>query len=419
MTRRTNSLSRKTIPWIVATIILVVGTIASYLLYSTCIIFRDDWTLEVRPFVATATIATLSHITISYYQNNRQLRLFPAIVFWVLLGLTAYTILSAIWSNHETSFSDYLFAGWHSLNTNKLEQVKVTLTAIGGIGGVSFLVIKYRQQDIAEKQYRNDEQERTNAEEIENNRKFEAEKAEADKKLVDAVQQLGDQSPQVRIAGVYALADVADTYGSEGYGIDYNKRVVEILCGYLRTDRLPRDKNGETHYPTKTGEYSLSADGPVESAILSIIADHLQRTPTTKNDTSNGTARPPWSFYRIDLHDATLTEQVYFTDCQFWQLDLRRTTFIDRVVFSRSHFTGAASFEYATFKKAAKYDQVLFDFHTSFRGAIFEREAFFDQAEFRATSNFKEARFANTADFSSTHFVSEPEFDDTTPNQET
>lgn len=419
MTRRTNSLPRKTIPWIVTTIILIVGTTASYLLYSTCIIFRDDWTLEVRPLVVTATIATLSHIAISYYQNNRQLRLFPAIVFWVLLGLTAYTILSAIWGNHETSFSDYLFTGWHSLNTNKLEQAKVTLTAIGGIGGVSFLVIKYRQQDIAEKQYKNDEQERTNAEEIENNRKFESEKAEANKKLVDAVQQLGDRSPQVRIAGVYALADVADTYGSEGYGIDYNKRVVEILCGYLRTDRLPRDENGETHYPTKTGEYSLSTDGPVESAILSIIASHLQQTPITENDTANGTAMPPWSFYRIDLHDATLTEQVYFTDCQFWQIDLRRTTFFDRAVFSRIHFTGAASFEYATFKKTVKYDQALFDFHSSFQGTIFEKEVFFDQTEFRATANFKEARFANTADFSSAHFASEPEFDDTTSNQET
>lgn len=365
MTRGTNSLPRKTIPWIVATIILVVGTIASHLLYSTCIIFRDGWTLEVRPLVATATIATLSHITISYYQNNRQLRLFPAIVFWVLLGLTAYTILSAIWSNHEASFSDYLFAGWYSLNTNKLEQVKVTLTAIGGIGGVSFLVIKYRQQDIAEKQYKNDEQERTNAEEIENNRKFEAEKAEANKKLVDAVQQLGHQSPQVRIAGVYALADVADTYGSEKYGVDYNKRAVEILCGYLRTPR--------------------SDDGAVESTLLRVMTQHLRSDAHSQ--------KSAWSELKLDLHGANFIETVDLSETKVHSADFRECIFNKGALFRKTEFLEPTSFAGAHFGRDSTKN------NADFEGAKFKKDSDFSNCNLQGENsecNEYEINFKNT-----------------------
>ena len=101
-----------------------------------------------------------------------------------------------------------------------MDRIKVTLTALGGVGAVGYLVIKYRERAALER-------------------------SEADEKLVRAVQQLGDPSPQVRIAGVYALADVTDTYGGP-----YHQCVVDILCGYLRTDRLLKDANGDTRYAT-------------------------------------------------------------------------------------------------------------------------------------------------------------------------
>ena len=376
---------------IAATITLLISLQTLCLLLGIKFRFNTEYNYDFRALVVSVGLSIISFTAMLYYKE-RKLSLFLAITFWVTLGLFSYTLLSAVWGAGK--WPDRLFAGWHPTGGGRLDQVKTTLTAIGGIGGVGYLVIKYRERSASER-------------------------GEADEKLLHAVQQLGNTSAQVRIAGVYALADVADTY--EG---PYHQRVVDILCDYLRTDRLLKDANGETRYATdKDGvlnyDHPLSSDGPVESAILSIIASHLQQTPITENDTANGTAMPPWSFYRIDLHDATLTEQVYFTDCQFWQIDLRRTTFFDRAVFSRSHFTGATSFEYATFKKTAKYNQALFDFHSSFQGTIFEKEVFFDQTEFRTTANFKEARFANTVDFSSTHFASEPEFDDTTSNQET
>ena len=215
--------------------------------------------------------------------------LFCTIFVWVLLTVVAYTILNWIWGNHGIS------SGWslRQDNSTQLERIKTSLTIIGGIGAIGYLVIKFRERSALER-------------------------GEADEKLVRAVQQLGDASPQVRIAGVYALADVADTY--EG---PYHQRVVDILCGYLRTDRLLKDANGEIRYAINEDglldyDHPLSSDGPVESAILSIIASHLRPPQATpQNNRNKAYVGGLWSSYRIDLHDATLTEQINFTDCHF------------------------------------------------------------------------------------------------------
>ena len=305
--------------------------------------------------------------------------LFCAIISWIFLAIIAYTLLSAIWGDGHGW--NRVLTGWHIGATHDpLDRIKVTLTALGGVGAVGYLVIKYRERAALER-------------------------GEADEKLVRAVQQLGDPSPQVRIAGVYALADVADTY--EG---PYHQRVVDILCGYLRTDRLLKNSNGETRYASnKDGspnyDLPLSSDGPVESAILSIIANHL-RSPCADSDNKDGDSATsgPWSSYRIDLHNTTLTEQVNFADCHFKQLDLCRAKLLDLAIFSRSHFIGSASFEYSTFKQPARFDRTHFESTSSFHGANFERDTHFNDVKFDLASYFNEVTFAGTSKFCGTLF---------------
>ena len=311
--------------------------------------------------------------------------LFFSIVTWVLAATAAYTLLNWLWGDRG------LFSGWllEENTSTPLERIKVSLTILGGTGGIGYLVIKFRERSALER-------------------------SEADEKLVRAVQQLGDTAPQVRIAGVYALADVADTY--EG---PYHQRVVDILCGYLRTDRLLKDANGETRYATnKDGflnyDHPLSSDGPVESAILSIIASHLRPPQTISKNKRNKTALGPWSSYRIDLHNATLTEQVHFDNCHFKQLDLRRATLFDRAIFSGSHFFEAASFEYSTFKQVVDFSWAHFDFHSSFQGTKFEKDTLFDDAEFNSTSNFSEVTFSGNSRFYRTIFSDICDFTDST-----
>lgn len=49
--------------------------------------------------------------------------------------------------------------------------------------------------------------------------------------MQNAVNQLGSAKPFTRIAGVYALTDIADTYRD-----GHRQHVMDILCGYLRSD---------------------------------------------------------------------------------------------------------------------------------------------------------------------------------------
>jgi hypothetical protein len=202
--------------------------------------FNTEYDYDFRALVASVGLSITSFIA-ALYLDKKKLHLFPAIILWVLLGLFSYTLLSAIWGPGE--WPDRLFSGWHRIEGNRLDQVKTILTTIGGIGGVGYLVIKYRERSASEQ-------------------------GEADEKLLHAVQQLGDSSAQVRIAGVYALANVADTYGDS-----HIQCVIDILCGYLRIDRTCEGLKEDSSTNDKSPSF---IDGPVESTILTVLANHLE-----------------------------------------------------------------------------------------------------------------------------------------------
>ena len=388
--------------------------VASCIILGTFLIYhygKDKNSWDFRPLISSITFFVIAWICTKYSQNKiaestagqgnnndatSALSLLETIVLWTLLSLTAYTLLAAIWG--EGSVSERLFSGWRiksSPEVTPLERVKTTLTTIGGIGGVSFLVIKFRQQDIAEKQHKHSEDERIKAEEAELNRKFEAEKLEANKKLVDAVQQLGNQAPQVRIAGVYALDDVADTYGSEKYEVDYNKRAFEILCGYLRT---PREE-----------------DSAVESTILEILTQHLRRDDNNQKST--------WSNFKLDLHGATLTELLDFTDCELSNYtNFAGTSFGHKLILSNSKFMKFVDFhgakfhevellyktnegnesKHTPFNSGASFEGATFHEDIDFSYFTFDHEANFRNTTFKQRANFQWVKFKNGADFSRT-----------------
>jgi len=338
--------------------------------------------------------ATHNRFTPWRHEND----LFFSIITWILVATAAYTLLNWIWGDRG------IFSGW-SLEENTstpLERIKVSLTILGGTGGIGYLVIKFRERSALERE-------------------------EANEKLVRAVQQLGDTSPQVRIAGVYSLADVADTY--EGL---YHQRVVDILCGYLRTDRLLKDANGETRYATHEDgtpnhDQPLSTDGAVESTILSILASHLKAHSRTSNGKQFSLGS--WSSCNLDLHGAYITEQVDFNDTQISELNAQDTKFSRDVCFSRSTFTSKVNFLNAKFSQHATFTGSRIACHANFGGVTFtqltdfNRAAFYHDAHFIGTTFgggvlFIETLFQEWADFQSTKFIKGCAFFDTKHIQE-
>ena len=168
--------------------------------------------------------------------------LFGAIAIWAFLGIIAFVL--AMWGLGRVPV-------WQlKLDPEKQAEsiVKIALTLVGGVGAVAYLVIKYQEQQQAGR----------------------AEKREEDRivdtKMQDAINQLGSDKASTRIAGVYALTDIADRYTGR-----YRQRVVDILCGYLRSDRSRQPVWDASGHLVE----SVASDEAVESTILSVMRDRL------------------------------------------------------------------------------------------------------------------------------------------------
>ena len=316
--------------------------------------------------------------------------LFGVILVWVVLALVVFTVLGWLWGEGPLWSWQRWLTNWRGagVGAGSLDLVKVSLTTIGGIGGTGYLVIKYRERASAERAERDAEQNR------------------AEQRLLSGVQQLGSGSPQVRIAGVYSLADVADTHRGE-----YRQRVVSILCGYLRTQRGEwRTIVNEQDGPEQSSEKKVyvSHDGAVESTVLEVLVRHLRkRCEKTKHReavTQLVEDDQLWCDCAIDLHDAVLTEIADFEHATF-----NRDAHFLHATFNRdAHFGGAtfnhnAHFGGATFNDAYFWD-ATFNRDARFWGATFNHVNFWD-ATFTHNAHFRGATFTNgIADFQDATF---------------
>lgn len=93
--------------------------------------------------------------------------------------------------------------------------LKLVFGVVAGIGGVIALVVAYRKQRIAE-----------SAEEREQTRVF-------NERFITAAQQLGVENAAVRLAGVYAMAGLADDWEEQ------RQTCIDVLCAYLRIPYIP------------------------------------------------------------------------------------------------------------------------------------------------------------------------------------
>ena len=259
--------------------------------------------------------------------------LFGAIAIWAVLGIIAFVL--AMWGLGRVPV-------WQlKLDPEKQAEsiVKIALTLVGGVGAVAYLVIKYQEQQQAGR----------------------AEKREKDRivdtKMQDAINQLGSDKASTRIAGVYALTDIADTYRG-----GYRQRVVDILCGYLRSDRetYPLGEDGK---PATGLPRSGDADKAVESTVLSMFVAHLKKGPRDEN--GDVTLRQQvrndqlWCDCSFDLHGATFHEDVRLIGTTFEHgLNFQGTKFERGANFSGAHFTGGANFVMAEFRTSAVFSGI-------------------------------------------------------------
>lgn len=131
----------------------------------------------------------------------RHISLFPALVL-SLLGAVVIAIGAALLLGLSLNVG--------TQKTSPTDLVKLALTIAAGVGGVVALVVAYRRQR-----------------DLEQGRFVEGFGA--------AAKQLGGSDPAVRLAGVYAMAGVADQTSSQLQ----RQQCIDVLCGYLRLPYSP------------------------------------------------------------------------------------------------------------------------------------------------------------------------------------
>lgn len=211
-----------------------------------------------------------------------------------------------------------------ALDPNTLfDALKISLSLVAGIGGVAALVIAYRRQRLNEAEHLRQEA----AARREDARLF-------SERFSRSSEQLASDKVAMRLAGVYALAGLADDW-EEG-----RQTCIDVLCAYLRMPyrqrQQPPDLGVLSQYPGSPvpawlGRNLEEGHDPEEEhqvrlAVMRVITNRL-----------NSNAGVNWFGYHFD-----------FTGAVFEDADFNAAHFVDcRVEFDYCLFYGESWFSEA------------------------------------------------------------------------
>lgn len=306
----------------------------------------------------------------------KRIGLFWSIVSALVLG--AALAVGAQWVLHG-------FIATSNQAAQPIDLTKLSLTVVAGVGGIVALVVAYRRQR-----------------DLEQGRFVE--------RFGAAAAQLGNADVAVRIAGVYAMAGVADE--SEGLR---RQQCIDVLCGYLRLPYTPelganhqtkrvrkRRRRGGSGENEDHFEYRQN-DREVRQTIVRTVADHLQPQ-----------AQHSWSASNFDFRTAHL-ESVDFRDATFCgDARFESATFYGDARFDNATFSGTASFGHATFSGDAWFDAATFSGDAQFNAAMFSGTAWFQAVTFAGKVDFNAGTFSGDVEFGHATFSGKADFEHAT-----
>ncbi|MEV4077858.1 pentapeptide repeat-containing protein [Nonomuraea fuscirosea] len=214
-----------------------------------------------------------------------------------------------------------------------LEVIKISVAAVAGIGGVIALVVAYRRQRVVEA---------TSA--LEHSKEDRERSRLFNERFATACGQLGEDHAAVRLAGVHALAGLADDWPAG------RQTCIDVLCAYLR---MPYELSPE---PDASVEHRLQlrSIAEVRRTIWRIIGAHLR---SDQESSWHG-------------HDFDFTGAVIDCDVPFFEVRLSAGT----LMFSSAKIvSGNVWFHNAEFSGCQVFltDMELLGGDLSFQGASF------------------------------------------------
>ncbi|MFG1707994.1 pentapeptide repeat-containing protein [Nonomuraea sp. M3C6] len=249
----------------------------------------------------------------------------------------------------------------------------------------------------------------------------------------EAAEQLGHAQAPVRLAGLYALAQLGENT------VSLRQTIVDVICAYLRMPYSPpreQDRQEEvdpeqdvpsTSALVGSGNLGVAKDPQEEREVRltaqRILADHLRyRAPEKRRWWQHSTPDDRhWCEIRLDLTGALLLD-FDFRHCHVMSATFNKATFYGDARFGEATFAGDAWFNQATFYGDARFGEATFAHHVWFNQVTFTRiaqfdqvtitgDAWFEEAVFAANAWFKEATFSSHAWFANTTFTGDAQFD--------
>ncbi|WP_433344751.1 pentapeptide repeat-containing protein [Micromonospora sp. CA-111912] len=325
-----------------------------------------------------------------------------------MLALVGALVAAALW-----------YGGWPGIQRDGtvtvatiFELLKLVFAVVAGIGGVAALVVAYRRQRVAEHtnalaEFAHQlahtadlraEVTKALAEAADERAKIETDRNGIrlfNERFAKASEQLGSEKAAVRLAGVYAMAGLADDW-REG-----RQTCIDVLCAYLRMPYDPPEARSEA--PTPANEQILTVDvesdrrareeREVRHTVIRLIGRHLRLGIEDAASWGGfdfdftGAVLDGGDFSRVTFSGGRVSfdgvrfsgGRVSFLAARFTGGDVsfNRATFTDgEVSFSHAQFSGGdVSFERAGFSGG----------RVSFIGARFsDGEVFFGGATFSA-----------------------------------
>lgn len=232
-----------------------------------------------------------------------------------------------------------------------------------------------------------------------------------------AAEQLGHAEAPVRLAGLYALEELAQN------NFTLRQTIVNVISAYLRMPYTPPENDQNSSSPADT-DTAAPSDGQehhpreelqVRLTAQRILAAHLRYPPATRGRWWQHAASPPCEFWpgiRLDLTGAALHE-LDFQQCQVHHASFVRATFSGLTQFNGATFVDLADFSWATAKDEVSFKGAAFDGYAAFGAATFEDLTDFSQVTFNKDTMFG-ATTLGIASFNNATFTGEGWFHETT-----
>ncbi len=244
-------------------------------------------------------------------------------------------------------------------------------------------------------------------------------------RFTTSTEQLASEQSTNRLAGVYALAALADEWTNApvppGAANDERQVCIDVLCAYLRSPVDPSDQR----------------EVEVRRTIVRIIGQRTKELDPNTGEfgdwqdcdfdlTGADLPRPDWSRSRfggrLDLSRATLSQGIDLSNSELVRADFLNTTFGTAGAPKLTTFKGArfvvADFDKATFHGTVKFERIVntravyfsgcrfMGGHTSYRWTTFrpDTNTSFASAEFRGYVYFNDCAWTGYVTFSYADF---------------